>query len=105
MPSVIYAAVCSDAQPDTQATAIKGMLNQLISISSSSTVALPEGFVPLPSSLATQATADISKDVVGGGSAPLSSCPGSPGSGSGGGGDSSGGSGTSTSGGSSTGAS
>jgi hypothetical protein len=105
MPSVIYAAVCSDAQPDAQATAIKGMLNQLISISSSSTVALPEGFVPLPSSLATQATADISKDVVGGGSAPLSSCPGSPGSGSGGGGDSSGGSGTSTSGGSSTGAS
>jgi hypothetical protein len=95
MPSVVYAAVCSDAQPTAQATAVSDMLTQLLSVSSSSSTTFPEGFVPLPSSLATRAAADISKDVVGGGSAPLSSCPGSPGAGTTTGGGSGGGSGAS----------
>ena len=86
MPSVIYAAVCSDAQPTAQATAVSDMLTQLLSVSSSSSTTFPEGFVPLPSALASQATADIRKDIVGGGSAPLTSCPGAPGTGSSGGG-------------------
>jgi len=41
MPSVIYAAVCSDAQSTSQATAISEMLTQLLSVSSSSTTTLP----------------------------------------------------------------
>jgi hypothetical protein len=93
MPSVVYAAICSDAQPTAQATAVSDMLTQLLSVSSSSSTTLPEGFVPLPSALATRAAADISKDVVGGGSALLSSCPGSPGTGTTTGGGSSGSSG------------
>jgi hypothetical protein len=80
MPSVVYAAVCADPQPDSQAKAIGDMLTQLLAVSGpSSTQTLPQGFVPLPSALASAAQTDIASDIVGGGSAPLSSCPPSSG--------------------------
>jgi hypothetical protein len=76
MPSVVYAAVCADPQPDTQVKAISDMLTQLLAVSGpNATETLPQGFVPLTSSLASEAQTDIGQDLVGGGSAPLTSCP------------------------------
>ena len=70
MTSVIYAAVCGDAETTQTATNISDMLQQLLAISgSSSTATLPGGFVPLTPSLTQTAEADITQDVVGGASA------------------------------------
>ena len=80
MTSVIYAAVCGDAETTQTATNISDMLQQLLAISgSSSTATLPGGFVPLTPSLTQTAEADITQDVVGGASADAdqSGCPSS----------------------------
>ena len=78
MTSVIYAAVCGDAETTQTATNISNMLTQLLDVTGSSTTAtLPEGFVPLTPGLAQTAESDITKDVVGGASADAdqSGCP------------------------------
>ena len=78
MTSVIYAAVCGDAETTQTATNISNMLTQLLDVSgSSSTATLPEGFVPLTPGLTQTAESDITKDVVGGASADAdqSGCP------------------------------
>ena len=78
MTSVIYAAVCGDAETTQTATNISDMLTQLLDVSgSSSTATLPEGFVPLTPGLTQTAESDITKDVVGGASADAdqSGCP------------------------------
>jgi hypothetical protein len=81
MTSVIYAAVCGDAETTNTATDITNMLQQLLNVSgASSSATLPEGFVPLTSGLTQAAESDISHDVVGGASADAdqSGCPGAP---------------------------
>lgn len=78
MTSVVYAAVCGDAETSQTATDITNMLNQLLDVTgSSSTAALPNGFVPLTPGLSQTAHADIAKDIVGGASADAlqSGCP------------------------------
>ncbi|MFZ0667956.1 MAG: hypothetical protein WAM97_19575 [Acidimicrobiales bacterium] len=64
-PVVIYAAVSTKPQPATQADGIKTILDNLVSLtSSSSTVTLPGGILPLTSTMTTTAQADIAKDIV-----------------------------------------
>jgi hypothetical protein len=83
MTSVVYAAVCADATTTAQATSISEMLNQLLAVTGpTSTATLPDGFVPLTTSLAQQAQSAISTDVVGGAATVPSSCPAAAGSGS-----------------------
>ncbi len=78
MTSVIYAAVCGDAETTQTATNISNMLTQLLDVTGSSTTAtLPEGFVPLTTGLTETAESEITKDVLGGASADAdqSGCP------------------------------
>lgn len=87
MTSVEYAAVCGNPTTTTRAAAIKSMLDELLKVTGGTTSGqLPEGFVPLPSALYTQAKTDVTQDVVGGATtsgsdstvtttAPLSACP------------------------------
>jgi len=66
MPSVIYAVVPTAPIGADDASSIKEMLTQLLSLTSSGGSALsdlPDGFAPLPATVATTATADIAKDI------------------------------------------
>jgi hypothetical protein len=83
MPDVIYAVVPTTPVPQAQATAETELLNQLLDLTGtggSNVTQLPQGFVPLPSSLVSQAQDDIKSDVK---AAPstLGSPPGSGGNG------------------------
>jgi hypothetical protein len=89
MPDVIYAAVSTAAVNPGQASAEANLLNQILALTGtggSNVAQLPQGFVPLPANLVTQAQADIKKDIV-----ALPPSPGGGGGGGGGGGSSSGG--------------
>lgn len=69
MASIEYAAVCGDKTTTTKADATKAMLDQLLTLTGAGggdTSQLPEGFVPLPSTIVQDARSDITKDVVGG---------------------------------------
>ena len=48
-----------------QAKSLTNFLTNMVAFSSGKDGVLPGGYVPLPSALATQATADIAKDIVG----------------------------------------
>jgi PBP superfamily domain len=64
-PVVIYAAVSTKPQAASQADGIKTILDNLVSLtSSSSTVTLPDGILPLTSTMTSAARADIAKDIV-----------------------------------------
>jgi ABC-type phosphate transport system substrate-binding protein len=65
MTSMFYAAVSTDPMDPGQATSMKLMLNQLLSLTGGADTAdLPTGFVPLPSALYAEAQTDIAKDIV-----------------------------------------
>lgn len=69
MASIEYAAVCADKTTSTKADATKAMLDQLLTLTGAGggdASQLPEGFVPLPSTIVQDARSDITKDVVGG---------------------------------------
>jgi hypothetical protein len=88
MPTVVYAAVSTSPVTADQAAAETTELTQLLQLtgaSGSNVSQLPQGWVPLPASLASTAQSDIAKDIV---ALPA----GTRGSGSGGGTSSSGGS-------------
>jgi hypothetical protein len=64
-PVVFYAAVPTAAQPAAQAAAEKGVLENILALTSSSAKAtLPPGIVALTSTLTARAEADIAKDIV-----------------------------------------
>jgi uncharacterized membrane protein YgcG len=64
-PVVFYAAVSTAPQPSEQAAAVKGVLDDILSLTATPAKAgLPPGVVPLTSALTTQAEADIAKDIV-----------------------------------------
>jgi hypothetical protein len=99
MPDLIYAAVSTAGVNAAQATAETNLLNQILDLTGtggSNVAQLPQGFVPLPANVVTQAQADIKKDIV-----ALPSSPGGGGGGGGSGGGGGAGSGGSPSGGSS----
>jgi hypothetical protein len=76
MTSVVYAAVCADPVPTAQASAESEMLSQLLNITGGADSGqLPDGFVPLPSSLVSRAQANIAADLVGGGPSNVTGCP------------------------------
>ncbi len=85
LPMVTYALVSTSAQPSVaQATQLKDLLTNLVTYShngGSASEPLPAGYVPLPSTLYSQAVADIAKDIV----TPPASPGGSGGSGGSGG--------------------
>jgi hypothetical protein len=69
MTSVEYAAVCADPTSAVKATAVRDMLDQMLTVTGatgSDVSQLPEGFVPLPKTIVADAQTDISDDVVGG---------------------------------------
>jgi hypothetical protein len=87
MTSVVYADVCADPVPTQQATDETNLLSQLLQVTGPSSTQLPDGFVPLPASMAQQAQTDIQQDIVGGGQpntacSPSAGATGSSGSGS-----------------------
>jgi hypothetical protein len=77
MTSVLYAAVCGDARPTSQASAVSALLDQILDVTGGTdSTQLPQGFVPLTSTLLAQAQSDISSDVIGGGTSTTpSGCP------------------------------
>jgi len=77
MPMVTYAVVPTTPVPPDQAKSLTNFLTNMVAFSSGKDGVLPGGYVPLPSALATQATADITKDIVAGSpTAPSSPIPG-----------------------------
>jgi hypothetical protein len=77
MPMVTYAVVPTTPVPAAQAKGLTSFLTSMVAFSSGKDGVLPGGYVPLPSSLATQATQDIAKDIVAG--TPTSTGPSGPG--------------------------
>ena len=64
MPSVIYAVVPTAPMAPTDAAAVTELLTQLLDLTGGNDTAnLPQGFVPLPTTMAATATADVAKDV------------------------------------------
>jgi len=64
-PVVIYAAVSTQAQPATDAGAIKTVLDNVLALTDSpGKASIPAGILPLTTSLTTEAQADIAKDIV-----------------------------------------
>ncbi len=64
MPAVIYAAVSTDAMPASEKADIQGALSSLLNVTGGAdTASLPNGYVPLPSSLYKQATAEVAQAV------------------------------------------
>ena len=60
MPSIIYAAVSTDAMPDTRKAQIQSALTAMLEVTGGGhTDQLPAGYVPLPDSLYTQALAEV----------------------------------------------
>ncbi len=78
LPMVTYAVVSTSTQPTAaQATELKNLLTNLVTYSKEGgtpSEPLPAGYVPLPSSLASQALTDIANDIV----SPSASTPSSP---------------------------
>ncbi len=64
LPDVIYAAVATAPQSATNVTNERDMLSSILALTGGADSAdLPGGFVPLPSSLYSAATADLTKDI------------------------------------------
>ena len=76
MPSIVYAVVNTAPVSQSQATADTTFLTQLLDLTGGTTAGdLPQGFVPLPPALATQARTDVAKDIT---VTPVTTPPGSP---------------------------
>ena len=63
-PVVFYALVSTKAQPEAAAAAEKNVLENILTLTGSGSSSLPDGILPLTSSLAEQAEQDVAKDVV-----------------------------------------
>ncbi len=72
MPMVSYAVVPTDPLPAAQAKTLTDFLTNLVAFSSGKDGPLPGGYVPLTSSLVTQAQQDIARDIVAQPSTPSS---------------------------------
>ena len=64
LPSVLYAVVPKTGLSGTQVAALKSMVTQVLSATTSSNFHLPDGFFPLPTSIATMANSEVNTYLV-----------------------------------------